>query len=95
MSREVMDIREAAGYLGLGVTKVYQLVERRAIPASRVGQRQYRFLKKALDTWLIQNIIMKDPEFFKLLTQAQQDFVKAGYTEEDIAQAVEEVRRKK
>ncbi len=94
MIREVMNVQEVSEYLGLGVTKVYQMVERRAIPASRVG-RQYRFLKRVIDAWLMHNIILKDPGFFKLLSSAQKDFVTAGYTQEDIENAVQKVRKKK
>ena len=90
-----MDVQEVSEYLGLGITKVYQLIERRAIPASKVGSRQYRFLKRAVDAWLVRNIIMKDPEFFKLLAQAQGDFVKAGYTKKDLKHTVQTVRKKK
>jgi excisionase family DNA binding protein len=89
-----MDVHEVSDYLNLGVTKLYQLIERKAIPASKVG-RQYRFLRRAIDAWLMRNMIMKDPEFFRYLITAQRDFVKASYTQEDIENAVKKVRQAK
>ena len=51
MTREIMDIKELANYLGFSETKIYRLVEDRRIPFARIG-RQYRFVKSAIDEWL-------------------------------------------
>ena len=94
MMRNVMDVQGVSEYLGLGITKVYQLIEKKEIPASKIG-KQYRFLRPAIDAWLMRNINMKDQDFFDLMTAAQQDFLKAGYSEKDIENAIKEVRQKK
>lgn len=93
MAKDVMNVQEAADYLGLGVAKIYQLVERRQIPASKIG-KQYRFLKDAINAWLHANIIMEDREFLTLIQDVRKDFRNAGYTQEDINQAVAQVREK-
>lgn len=51
MTKEIMDIKELANYLGFSETKIYRLVENGNIPFARIG-RQYRFTKKAIDEWL-------------------------------------------
>jgi len=51
MTKEIMDVREIAKYLGFGEKKIYQLIERGEIPVSKIGG-QYRFLKKSIDQWL-------------------------------------------
>lgn len=61
MVREVMDIRELAGYLGIGKSKIYALIRARKIPASRIG-RQYRFSKAVVDAWLRESLITHEPE---------------------------------
>ena len=37
--KEVMDIRELSGYLGIGKSKIYALIRARKIPASRIGRQ--------------------------------------------------------
>lgn len=59
--KEVMDIRELAGYLGIGKSKIYALIRARKIPASRIG-RQYRFSKTVIDAWLRESLITQAPE---------------------------------
>ena len=56
VTKEVMDIRELAGYLGIGKSKIYGLIRQRKIPASRIG-RQYRFSKEVIDSWLRESLI--------------------------------------
>ena len=53
---EVMDIRTLARYLGMGRSKIYNLIKIRKIPASKIG-RQYRFSKPVIDSWLRDSII--------------------------------------
>ena len=48
---EVMDVRQLAAYLGMGRSKIYQLVSRAAIPGSRIG-RHIRFHKVIVDEWM-------------------------------------------
>jgi excisionase family DNA binding protein len=59
--REVMDILELAKYLGLGKSKIYNLIRQKKIPASRIG-RQYRFSKVVIDQWLNERLITAPEE---------------------------------
>jgi len=92
MSRAVMNVEEIAEYLGLGVAKIYQLVEKKEIPASKIG-KQYRFRKENIDAWLNANIIMEDTNFLNLVDETRKEFKSAGYTQKDIDQAVAKVRK--
>lgn len=56
--KAVMDISEISVYLGIGKTKIHQLIKARKIPASKIG-KQYRFLKSVIDEWLKKAIIKK------------------------------------
>ena len=53
---EIMDIKQLATYLGIGKSKIYNLIRNKKIPASRIG-RQYRFSKEVIDNWLKEKII--------------------------------------
>ncbi len=57
--KEVMDVKELSKYLGIGKSKIYQLIRERKIPATKIG-RQYRFSKSVIDTWLKENLITKE-----------------------------------
>ncbi len=92
MLREIMNVEEIADYLGLGIAKIYQLVEKKEIPASKIG-KQYRFRKEVIDAWLNANIIMEDREFLNLLDQTRKDFKRAGYSQKEINAAVAKVRK--
>ncbi len=59
--KEVMDIKELSEYLGIGKSKIYNLIRNRKIPASRIG-RQYRFSKEVVDAWLKEKIITRKEE---------------------------------
>lgn len=93
MYKDVMDVKELSEYLGLGIAKVYQMIEKKEIPASRIG-KQYRFLKDVINSWLRSNIILEDKEFLNLIRDVRKDFINAGYTQADIDKAVEKVRKK-
>lgn len=56
MAKEIFDVYEVANYLGFGVTKIYILIAKKDIPASKVG-KQYRFLRSEIDKWLKEKII--------------------------------------
>ncbi len=58
---EVMDIKTLAQYLGMGRSKIYGLIRKKMVPASRIG-RQYRFSKPLVDAWLREQLIMKPEE---------------------------------
>lgn len=55
---EVMDIKTLAQYLGMGRSKIYNLIRQKRIPASRIG-RQYRFSKPLVDQWLRERLITR------------------------------------
>jgi excisionase family DNA binding protein len=58
---EVMDIKALAQYLGMGRSKIYNLIRLKRIPASRIG-RQYRFSKELIDQWLRERLITRPEE---------------------------------
>ena len=58
---EVMDIKTLAQYLGMGRSKIYNLIRQKKIPASRIG-RQYRFAKALVDQWLKEQLIIRPEE---------------------------------
>lgn len=51
MDSEVLTFEEAKKYLKVSDSTLYRLVQRRKIPASKVG-RSWRFRKEKLITWL-------------------------------------------
>lgn len=57
--KEIMDVKELAAYLGIGKSKIYQLIREKKIPASKIG-RQYRFSKSVIDNWLKENLITRE-----------------------------------
>ncbi|MGA2090973.1 MAG: helix-turn-helix domain-containing protein [Endomicrobiales bacterium] len=59
--KQVMDIMELSDYLGIGKSKIYNLIRTKKIPASQIG-RQYRFSKDVIDAWLKERIITKKNE---------------------------------
>jgi excisionase family DNA binding protein len=50
-TREVMDIRQAADYLGVSADSLYRYAATGFIPAFRLGNR-WRFRKSRLDEWM-------------------------------------------
>ncbi len=58
---EVMDIKTLAQYLGMGRSKIYNLIRQKKIPASRIG-RQYRFARSLIDQWLKERLITRPSE---------------------------------
>ncbi len=49
--RPVMDIRDAAAYLGVSADALYRYASEGVIPAFRLGNR-WRFQKALLDKWM-------------------------------------------
>lgn len=49
--REVMDIRQAANYLGISADSLYRYASTGFIPAFRIGNR-WRFRKSKLEEWM-------------------------------------------
>ena len=53
MMREVMDIRQAAEYLGISGDTLYRYASEGFVPAFKLGNR-WRFKKSLLDAWMVQ-----------------------------------------
>ena len=49
--REVMDIRQAASYLGISGDTLYRYASEGFVPAFKLGNR-WRFRKTLLDSWM-------------------------------------------
>lgn len=54
MEMGLLTLDEVANYLSVTTKTIYRLLERGAIPATRVG-RQWRFDRVSIDAWLHQN----------------------------------------
>ncbi len=59
--REVMDIRQAADYLGISADSLYRYASENTIPAFRLGNR-WRFKKSRLDAWMDEQSGGAEPE---------------------------------
>lgn len=53
MLREVMDIRQAAEYLGISGDTLYRYASEGLIPAFKLGNR-WRFKRSLLDAWMVE-----------------------------------------
>jgi excisionase family DNA binding protein len=53
MVREVMDIRQAAEYLGISGDTLYRYASEGFIPAFKLGNR-WRFKRSLMDAWMVQ-----------------------------------------
>ncbi len=64
MERRVLNTKDAAAYLGMGVRTIYRLASSGQMPAAKVG-RLWRFHVDALDVWLVSaaegNLVQNNP----------------------------------
>jgi excisionase family DNA binding protein len=60
MMREVMDIRQAAEYLGISGDTMYRYASEGFIPAFKLGNR-WRFKRSLLDAWMVKMSSAKTP----------------------------------
>jgi excisionase family DNA binding protein len=51
MTKDIMDVKEVASYLGFSPTKIYRMLTAAQIPYVKVGG-QYRFPRQVIDEWL-------------------------------------------
>ena len=58
--RDVMDMREAADYLGLSSDSLYRYASQGTVPAFRFGNR-WRFKKDLLDRWMDEQSGVRQP----------------------------------
>ena len=56
---ELMTLEEVANYLLVNKKTIHRLLERRAVPATKVG-RQWRFDKTSIDVWLHKNSVGRE-----------------------------------
>lgn len=76
--REVMDIRQAAHYLGISADSLYRYASTGFIPAFRLGNR-WRFRKSRLDEWMDRSSGISDaPASAPRLVRAQKKPVRAA-----------------
>ena len=59
--REVMDIRQAAEYLGISGDTLYRYASEGFVPAFKLGNR-WRFRKSLLDGWMDEKSAARKPE---------------------------------
>ncbi len=59
MLREVMDIRQAAEYMGISGDTLYRYASEGFIPAFKLGNR-WRFKKSLLDAWMVEKSGVKE-----------------------------------
>ncbi len=52
MLREVLDIRQAAEYLGISADTLYRYASEGTVPAFRLGNR-WKFKRSLLDAWMV------------------------------------------
>ncbi len=52
MEENILKADEVANILRLDKQRVYELVRRQQIPFIRIGERQYRFSRRAINSWL-------------------------------------------
>ena len=74
-AREVMDIRQAADYLGISADSLYRYASENTIPAFRLGNR-WRFKKSRLDAWMDEQSGMSE-QIPKLVKPRQKKPVRA------------------
>ena len=60
MMREVMDIRQAAEYLGISGDTLYRYASEGFIPAFKLGNR-WRFKRSLLDAWMVRGGAARPP----------------------------------
>ena len=60
MLREVMDIRQAADYLGISGDTLYRYASEGRIPAFKLGNR-WRFKRSLLDAWMVEQSMGATP----------------------------------
>lgn len=75
--REVMDIRQAADYLGISADSLYRYAATGFIPAFRLGNR-WRFRKSRLDEWMDRRSGLEENAAPKLVRGQQKKPVRAA-----------------
>jgi excisionase family DNA binding protein len=74
--REVMDIRQAADYLGISGDTLYRYASEGLIPAFRLGNR-WRFRKTLLDGWMDEKSGVKRPSPIAVMPRQKKPVARA------------------
>jgi excisionase family DNA binding protein len=74
--REVMDIRQAAHYMGISADSLYRYAATGFIPAFRLGNR-WRFRKSRLDEWMDRRSGLEETAAPKLVRTQQKKPVRS------------------
>jgi len=90
--QEIMTAKQLADYLRVNELTIYKRVRLGEIPVVKIG-RALRFKKDIIDRWLEVESGW-DQEFENLLRRSQRFGKEAGITEQNIQEAIEEVKQK-
>ncbi len=63
METQILVADEVAKLLRVDKQRVYQMVREKSLPFILLGQRQYRFSKQAIETWLENGGTQKGGEY--------------------------------
>lgn len=95
-----MDVKQVADYLGLAPTTIYKLIEKKDIPASKIG-KQYRFSRYEVLGWLSAKSICDRRYALEVLRadlDASWKYAEeagiSGYSPEDIEKIIHIVRKR-
>lgn len=69
-TRAVMDIREAAQYLGISIDTLYKYAAEGKVPAFKLGNR-WRFKRSRLDEWMDQEMVAMRERIYRLPTDGK------------------------
>jgi excisionase family DNA binding protein len=58
---EILTIEELSAYLKVSKSTLYQMAQKRTIPASKVG-KHWRFHKATIERWLLRNPEQQGPK---------------------------------
>jgi excisionase family DNA binding protein len=94
LSADILTVQEVAKMLGLSEVTIYRLAKKGEIPARKVG-RSWRFSRSAIERWIRKESASWEEELEGLLKDMQAFAREKRITEEDIEEAVAEVRTKK
>jgi excisionase family DNA binding protein len=76
MMREVMDIRQAADYLGISGDTLYRYASEGFIPAFKLGNR-WRFKRSLLDAWMVKMSSANAPASAQVLPRQKKPVARA------------------
>jgi excisionase family DNA binding protein len=76
MLREVMDIRQAADYLGISADTLYRYASEGTVPAFRLGNR-WRFKRSLLDAWMVKMSSPKAPSNVTVMPREKKPVARA------------------